>query len=304
MMQKKEGVITRLLSSHYVVLAILPVAMISIQSCASLAKTLFPVMGPVAAAFWRVAIAALLMGILTRAWRSIPTKKAMPVIAIYGGSLISMNALFYCSLVYLPLGVAVGLEFMGPLALALFGSRRFKDGLWVICAVAGLLLLIVEKNSSAPQQNFGPWGIIFGLGAAFCWALYIIYGQKAGLSHGTGVTTWGMMIGSLLCFPFAVGSSGTAFWSFQLFPVILVVAIFSSAIPYTMEMFVLRRLPVKTFGTLMSLEPAVAALSGWVFMGEYLQTTQIIGITLVMIASVGVVNSTKKQEPAQDPASS
>jgi len=260
--------------------------MASFQAGASIAKQLIPIVGAAGTTALRLGISALLLGVAARPWRTVPSRAALPVVLAYGLSLGTMNFVFYNAIRTIPLGIAVGLEFTGPLAVALFGSRRRVDFLWLALAVVGLLFLLPISGTSS---SIDPTGVAFALAAGACWALYIVFGQKAGRAHGASASTWGMLIGACLIVPIGLADAGTALFSPAILPMGLGVAVLSSAFPYTLEMVALRQLSAKTYGTLMSLEPALAALAGLLLLHERLSLTQWLAIGAVMIASVGTV---------------
>jgi inner membrane transporter RhtA len=262
------------------------IAMASFQAGASIAKQLIPIVGAPGTTALRLGISALLLGVAARPWRTIPSRAALPVVLAYGLSLGTMNFVFYNAIRTIPLGIAVGLEFTGPLAVALFGSRRRLDFLWLALAVVGLLFLLPISGTSS---SIDPTGVAFALAAGACWALYIVFGQKAGRAHGTSASTWGMIVGACLIVPVGLADAGTALFSPAILPMGLGVAVLSSAFPYTLEMVALRQLSAKTYGTLMSLEPALAALAGLLLLHERLTLTQWLAIGAVMIASVGTL---------------
>ena len=197
-----------------------------------------------------------------------------------------MNFVFYMALRTIPLGIAVALEFTGPLAVALVGSRRRADFLWIALAVLGLMFLLPLWRT---EGSVDPVGVAFALAAGFCWALYIIFGQKAGRAHGSAASAWGMLIAASFTVPIGLALTGRGILSPAVLPMGFAVAVLSSAFPYTLEMIALRQLATKTFGTLMSLEPAIAALAGLVFLSERLTATQWLAIGAVMVASMGTV---------------
>jgi inner membrane transporter RhtA len=194
-----------------------------------------------------------------------------------------MNVLFYAALRTIPLGVATALEFTGPLAVAILASRRAIDYLWVTLAAGGLLALFPLGSSSA----LDPLGAALALAAGVCWALYIVYGRRAGAEHGLETTAVGMAVAALLVLPAGIASAGASLFSLGIIPIALVVAVLSSALPYTLEMYALPRLPAKTFGTLMSAEPAIGALAGLAILGEQLTTRQWLGVGAIIATSVG-----------------
>jgi inner membrane transporter RhtA len=260
--------------------------MASFQAGASIAKGLIPVIGAPGTTALRLGLSALIVCVVQRPWRSLPSRSAVGVIIVYGLALGTMNFVFYLALRTIPLGIAVALEFTGPLAVALAGSRRRADFLWIGLAVVGLLFLLPIAPT---ERALDPAGVGFALAAGVCWALYIIFGQKAGRAHGASASAWGMVIAAIVTVPVGVALAGRAILSPEVLPMGLAVAVLSSAFPYTLEMLALRQLATKTFGTLMSLEPAVAALAGLVFLNERLTVTQWLAIAAVMIASMGTV---------------
>ena len=262
------------------------IAMISFQIGATFAKQLIPSIGAPGTTALRLGLSALILVVLQRPWRSMPSRAAWPVVLAYGVSLGAMNSVFYLALGRIPLGVAVAIEFVGPLAVAVLGSRRRLDFVWVGLAVVGLSLLLPITPSGAALD---PFGVLCALGAGVGWALYIVFGHKAGKAHGPTASTWGLIIAALLTVPIGLLDAGTKVVDPAILPFGVSVAIFSSALPYTLEMVALRRLSTKTFGTLMSFEPAIAAIAGAVLLHERLTLTQWAAIVAVVTASVGAV---------------
>lgn len=276
---------------------LLLIAIASIQSGASLAKTLFPAIGAQGTVALRVLFAAILLMLIFRPWRVRLTTVGLRSVIVYGIALGCMNLTFYMALRTVPLGVAVALEFTGPLAVALFGSRRPTDFLWVGLAVVGLLLLLPVGGIAA---GIDPVGAAYALTAGVCWALYILFGQKAGAVHGMQTAAWGSLIAAIVVLPIGIHHAGTALLDPAILPVALIVAVLSTALPYSLEMMALTRLPTRTFGTLMSVEPAFAALSGLLFMGEMLTPLQWTAIGAIICASVGTT-ATARRAPASAP---
>jgi inner membrane transporter RhtA len=265
-------------------IALLIIAMASIQTGASLAKGMFPLIGAQGTTALRLIFASVFMLILLRPWRARLTWRTLQTVMIYGIALGCMNLLFYMSLRTVPLGIAVALEFTGPLAVAILASRKALDFAWVALAVVGLLLLIPMGDA---QAGLDPVGVCYALGAGVCWALYILYGQKAGADNGVQTAALGVMIAAVFIAPVGIAHAGTALLDLALIPTAIAVAILSTALPYSLEMVALTRLPARTFGTLMSMEPAIGALSGLVFLHEVLSTTQWLAIGAIIMASVG-----------------
>ncbi|MBV4530862.1 threonine/homoserine exporter RhtA [Pseudomonas sp. SWRI107] len=281
----------RSLASTLFPIALLLIAMASIQSGASLAKGMFPIVGAQGTTALRLIFASVLMLLILRPWRARLDASTLRNVIIYGMALGGMNFLFYMSLRSVPLGVAVALEFTGPLTVALLASRRALDFVWIALAVAGLLLLIPVGQTDTGLDLVGA---LYALGAGVCWALYILYGQRAGAENGIQTAALGVVIAALFVAPIGIVHAGAALLSPALLPVALAVAILSTALPYSLEMVALTRMPARTFGTLMSIEPAFGALSGLLFLGEKLTLWQWLAILAIICASVGATLSMKR----------
>lgn len=278
---------------------LLPVAalvtgMVSLQYGATIAKNLFPVVGAAGTSALRVGFSALILIAVWRPWRRSLARREAGWIALYGITLGVMNLLFYLAIARLPLGPAVAIEFAGPLAIALIASRRTTDFLWIGVAVAGLGLLL----PIAPTSPLDPLGVALALGAALAWALYILFGQRAGRIDGGRAVSLGMLVAALVAAPFGLAEAGAALLAPGVLMAGLLVALLSSALPYSLEMFALRRLDRKSFGVLMSLEPAVAACAGFALLGERLGAVQWLAIGLVIAASAGITATSRR--PAQE----
>ncbi|WP_110350953.1 EamA family transporter [Methylobacterium sp. B4] len=258
--------------------------MVSIQSGAALAKGLFPVVGAAGVTTLRVGFSALILLAVWRPWRRSPERGEIGAIALYGAALGLMNLLFYLALRTIPLGVAVAIEFTGPLAVALFGSRRALDFAWIGLAVLGLGLLLPLGETS----TLDPTGAALALGAGLCWAGYIVFGQRAGRAGGGRAVALGMAVAALVVAPVGIAEAGADLLVPATFGTGLVIAVMSSALPYSLEMFALTRLPRPAFGVLMSLEPAVAALAALALLGERLTLVQWGAIGCIVAASAGI----------------
>jgi inner membrane transporter RhtA len=199
-----------------------------------------------------------------------------------------MNLFFYMALRTLPLGVAVALDFLGPLAIALFGSRRALDLLWVALVLAGLVLLLVLPYRTHAQA-LDPVGVMYALAAAVGWAAYIVLGRRAGAAFGDDAVALGTAIGALVAVPAGIAHAGAALFSLSVLPFAVGVAVLSSALPYSLEMYALTRLPARTIGILFSLEPAIGALLGLMFLDEHLDAFQWLAIAAIIGASIGAV---------------
>ncbi|KMN17158.1 threonine/homoserine exporter RhtA [Pseudomonas helleri] len=275
---------SRSLVSTLLPVGLLLIAMASIQSGASLAKSMFPIVGAQGTTTLRLIFASIIMLLILRPWRAKLTAKSLKTVIVYGIALGGMNLLFYMSLRTVPLGIAVALEFTGPLAVAIFSSRKAIDFVWIGLAITGLLLLIPLGEGA---QGIDLVGTAYALGAGVCWALYILFGQKAGADNGVQTAALGVIIAALFIAPVGIVHAGSALLTPALIPIALAVALLSTALPYTLEMIALTRMPTRTFGTLMSIEPAFGALSGLLFLHEVLSVTQWIAILCIIMASVG-----------------
>jgi inner membrane transporter RhtA len=275
-------------------IALLLAAMASVQAGASIAKTLFPVVGPVGMVAVRIALGTIVLCMIMRPWRARITADTWRPLAVYGVTLGVMNMFYYLALSRLPLGIAVAIEFTGPLAVAVFSSRRLIDFCWIVLAAAGLLLLLPVAHIGV---GIDPLGALYALAAGACWALYIIYGQKAGAVHGTQTVAIGSLISAVVVVPIGLLDRGHALFSSSVLLPGLAVGVLSTALPYTLEMFALTRLPARTFGILMSIEPAFGALIGYVYLHEWLTAAQWAAIALVILASIGATASARQKIP-------
>ncbi|MDT9644751.1 threonine/homoserine exporter RhtA [Pseudomonas sp. JV245A] len=282
----------RSLASTLFPVGLLLIAMASIQSGASLAKSMFPIVGAQGTTTLRLIFASIIMLLLLRPWRAKFTTNTLRTVIIYGMALGGMNFLFYMSLRSVPLGIAVALEFTGPLAVAIYASRKAIDFLWIALAIVGLLLLI---PTGATETAIDLVGAGYALGAGVCWALYILFGQKAGAENGIQTAALGVMIAALFVAPIGIVHAGAALLTPSQIPVALGVAILSTALPYSLEMVALTRMPARTFGTLMSIEPAFGALSGLLFLHEYLSLSQWTAIACIILASVGATMTMRRE---------
>ncbi len=279
---------------------VLLIAMISIQGGAALAKTLFPVVGAPGITALRLGLGTLILCAIFKPWRLRFNRQQFLPLCLYGLALGSMNYSFYLALRTVPLGIAVALEFTGPLALALAGSRRPLDFVWVLLALLGLwLLLPIGKDITSVD----PKGALLAVLAGAFWAVYILAGQRAGAEHGPATVAMGSLIAAVVFVPLGLVYANTGIWALSLIPVAILIAILSSALPYSLEMVALTRLPAKTFGTLMSLEPAMAALSGMLFLGEMLNVVQWAGLVAIILASAGSTLTMRPSKQKIDPVS-
>ncbi|WP_372626112.1 DMT family transporter [Arsukibacterium sp.] len=260
-------------------------AMLTIQSGASLAKQLFPLIGPDGTTALRLGFSAMVLWLVFRPWRAMPRGHDWRAIIVYGLCLGGMNILFYLAIARIPLGIGVALEFTGPLAVALLSSRRKRDLFWVACAIGGILLLLPDMRGN---EALDPVGVLQALAAGGCWAGYILFGKKTGSQASGGITVaLGMTVAALVLVPVGAVTQGMALLTWQVLPLGLLVGILSSAIPYSLEMVALRHMTSQNFSVFMSIEPAIAAMVGFLFLAEFLTLWQWLAIVLVIIASLG-----------------
>ena len=235
-------------------IAVLLIAMLSLQGGASLAKSLFPAVGATGITALRLGFGTLILCIIFKPWRLRFSREQRLPLLMYG------------------------------LALALFGSRRPLDFVWVLLAVIGLWFLLPFGTG---MTAIDPLGAALAVSAGACWAIYILAGQRAGAEHGPATVAIGSLIASVIFVPLGLTFAESGIWTWAVMPIALLVALLSSAIPYSLEMIALTRLPARIFGTLMSLEPAMAAFSGMLFLGETLTGLQWLALLAIIIASAG-----------------
>jgi len=258
-------------------------AVSSVQFGAALAKTLFDEVGPGGTVFLRLLFAAVVLAIVFRPSLRGLARADWRLVLIFGFTLAGMNLAFYESLDRIPLGVAVTFEFVGPLGVAIAGSRRALDLLWVGLAAAGILLL-----SDFGGADLDGLGVALALLAGAFWAAYIVLSARVGQAFESGQgLALAMAAGAVMITPVGVGDGGAELAGAGILALGAGVAILSSAVPYTLEMEALRRMPQGVFGVLMSIEPAMAAFAGFVVLGEDLAARELIAIVLVVAASAG-----------------
>jgi inner membrane transporter RhtA len=280
--------------SVLVSVALITLGMVFTQTGASFAKGLFPLVGPEGATTLRLTLAAIVLVAVFRPWRQRLDRAQWRAVLLYGGVMGAMNLFFYAALASIPLGVAVALEFTGPLAVALAGSRKPLDFAWIVLAVAGLGLLLPLGQT---EGEIGLTGVLLALAAGACWAGYIIFGQRAGTGGGPHITALGVGIAAIIALPFGIATAGTALLDPAILPVALGVALLSSAIPYALDMVALPHIPSRLFGILMSGQPALGALSGFVILHETLSLWQLAGIAAVIVASLGATVTIARTAP-------
>jgi len=267
----------------------------SVQFGSALATTLFDEAGPAGTVLLRTAFAALVLAAVWRPAIRGRGETTWRAVALYGVCLVGMNLCFYESLDRIPLGIAVTLEFVGPLTVAIAGTRSHRDVIWVVLAAAGVVLL-------APGIGDGldALGVAFALTAGGFWGAYILIAARIGRgSAGLGGLSAAMIYATIILVPFGVADAGADLLHPGVLAAGLGVALLSSVLPYTVELEALRRLPERTFGVLLSLEPAVAALVGLIVLDQHLLGREIVAIALVVAASAGALSSTEAVEAPQ-----
>lgn len=264
-----------------------------VQGSASLAKSLFPILGPDGVAAWRLTFSALLLGLIFKPWKKKITKSAWLPLIIYGIAIGIMNVTFYNAIQRIPVGIGIAIELaMGPIAVALFSSRRISDFCWLGLVVLGLYMLLPLHQH---HDVIDPIGIIFAMVSGLCWAMYIIFGKKAGTLYGPGSSAVGILIASFFVFPYGLLTNDIhTMFSPTVLPMALLVAIFASALPYGLEMIALPHISAKTFSMLMSLSPVVGSLSAFIFLHESLTMIQWLAILAIVCSSVGIIFSSQR----------
>lgn len=256
----------------------------SVQLGAAIAKSLFDQLTPTGLVMLRLVFGALILGLLFRPRVRDRSSRELQLALAFGLTLVTMNFCFYQAIDRIPLGIAVTLEFIGPLGIALVGSRRSSDFLWVAMAASGIALLAPGIG----EEGLDPVGVAFAVGAGGLWAAYITLSIHVGRAYSgpTGLVL-AMAVGAVVSLPFGIASAGSALLEPELLAAGLAVAVLSAALPWSLELEALRRLPAHVFGVLMSLEPAIGALVGFVVLGERIGTRAVVAIALVVIASAG-----------------
>jgi len=265
-------------------------AIISVQCGAAIAKTLFPAIGAAGTASIRIGVSAIILLLAYRPNLKAITREQWKIVVPYGLSLGAMNLIFYLAIERIPIGLAVTLEFIGPLLVAIIGSKRLIDYCWILLAAAGIVLIAPWSN-----ERIDPLGVLFALIAGGLWAAYIVLGGKISriMNDGQAVST-GMLFAAVLILPFGFYENGLANLTPKLFGMGVALALLSSAIPFTLEMKALGQLPPRTFSILMSLEPAAASVCAFIFLQENLNFYEILAVVCVVAASVGSTLTAKK----------
>lgn len=275
-----------------VAVSLVVVGLVCQEAGAALATRLFPQAGPLGVVMLRLVFSALLLLLIARPSLRGRSREGWLAVLGFGLVLAVMNGLFYLALERLPLGVTVTIEVLGPLTLSIVASRRASAWLW-----AALALLGVAALAGGGWERLDPVGVLYALGAAASWAFYILASAKVGREFpkldGLALA---MAVGALLALPFGIADAGPALLDPALIGLGAAVAVLSSTIPYALELVALRRLEASAFAILMSLGPATAALAGWVLLGQHLSWLELVGIGLVIAASMGAVRAAAKAE--------
>jgi len=277
-------------------------SMVAYQISASFAKQLFEVLDPLTVVTLRLSFASILIVLMFRSWKII---KRLPYLKwkdllFYSGSVCLMNVLFYASLGKLPQGIAVGLEFLGPLTLALLSIKQKSDYVWVCLAILGVALMVPWQDASA--DNFSYIGAAFALGAGICWAVYIYFGQRVVRQNiGMHALSIAIVLSAMVMLPISAVHNPTALIQTQYWGQALVIALLATAIPYALDLMALKRLSKLSYGTLSSLSPALGALAGWLLLKEQITVLQSIALLCIMIASVGVTfRASRNKDPQSE----
>ena len=276
------------------------VSLVTLCAGTSLAKGLFPFVGAEGTTTYRLVFSTLLLMAFWRPWRRAWTWADVPILVLFGATLGLMNLLFYNAIKTVPFGLAIAVEFTGPLAVALWSSKKPLDFVWIVLAVAGMGLILPLGNASGADMQaaaIDPMGIAYALAAGACWAVYIVVGQRVADRIGAFATPMGMLVAALLVTPVGISVAGSSLLNPEWMLAGLGIALLSSAIPYSLEMYSLKHLPKQTFSILLSLEPAVGALAGWLVLSEQLSMHQLGAIGLIMAASMGSAMTAGQRVP-------
>ncbi|WP_130803475.1 EamA family transporter [Acinetobacter ihumii] len=264
-------------------------SMMCYQISASFAKQLIAVLDPLTVTLLRLCFASVLVIFMFRSWKILSRLSDLKWRDLlgYSGALGLMNVLFYMSLGKLPQGIAVGLEFIGPLGLALLSIQQRRDYVWVLCAILGIALMVPWQQ--AAQANFSLVGAACALGAGLCWALYIYFGHKVVRQNiGMHALSIAICLSALVLLPIGAVQHPDHLLQTQYWDKALLIAILATAIPYALDLFALKRLTKLSYGTLSSLSPALAALAGLLLLNEKISVLQWMALGCIMLASIGV----------------
>jgi len=276
-------------------------SMLSYQVSASFAKQLMQALDPFTVVTLRLSFASILVVLMFRSWKIIqrlPYLKWRDLL-FYSAAVCVMNVLFYASLGKLPQGIAVGLEFLGPLTLALLSIKHKGDYIWVGLAIAGIVLMVPWQDAQA--HNFSYIGAACALGAGICWAFYIYFGQRVARQNmGMHALSIAIVLSTLILLPINSIRNPEAMLQFQYWPQALMIALLATAIPYALDLMALKRLSKLSYGTLSSLSPALAAIAGMLLLKEHITLWQTLALICIMTASVGVTYRASRTAPESD----
>ncbi|MBE9062363.1 DMT family transporter [cf. Phormidesmis sp. LEGE 11477] len=279
-------------------IGLLLLSILSVQFGSALAKSLFDDLGPWGVVFLRVAFSALILFAVGRPRFNATVRQNFTAILTYGIVLTTMNSLFYAAIDRIPLGIAISLEFTGPLGLSVLKSQRWLDSLWAVLALAGIVLLTPITGAA-----LDPLGMVFALAAGLCWAIYIVLAVKVGsVLPGVEGLTWGLLVGTVMLLPIGVITTGSALLNPRLLGLGAGVALLSSMLPYSLEMVALRSLPIRVFGVMLSLEPMAGVVAGFLILGETLSARSLLACLLVSIAAGGAAQFQSAPPPPLPPA--
>lgn len=264
------------------------------QGGAALAKSLFPILGPQGTAALRLVFGAAMLLAYVQPWRTWPTRPAILPLLGLGAATAGAILFFYLAIGRIPLGMAISLQFLGPLTVAVAGSRRPRDFLWAALAALGVWALV---GRSLAEARVDPIGIACAAAAGTCWASYILLGRSASRTFGRSTPALAVSIAALIVLPVGVAHAGAALLTPSVIPLALLIALVSAAIPFSLELYAMPRIPARTFAVLTSLEPAFGAMFGFVVLGERLAGVQLLGVGAVIAAAAGAAWSTAR-EPA------
>ncbi|MDZ4372888.1 MAG: EamA family transporter [Phenylobacterium sp.] len=284
----------RILSAVLPVLAVIG-ATAAFQVGAALAKGLFPILGPQGTVTLRVVLGALMLAAMLRPWRRWPVgAPRLPILGL-GAATAGATLFFYLAIERLPQGVAIALQFLGPLAVAMIGSRRALDLVWAALAAVGVWCLV--GAGGVDGRPLDPLGVLFALAAAASWAAYILWGRAASAAFGAATPAVALAIAALIVTPVGVAHSGAALLQPEHLPLAALVALVSTAIPFVLEMYALPRMPARTFAILTSLEPAFGALFGLLLLSEILGASHVVGLAAVIAAAAGAALTSAPRPP-------
>lgn len=265
-------------------------AIVSIQVGSALAAQLFPALGALGTVAWRLAFAALMLLLVSRPRPDFSNRSAVVAVVVFGLAIAAMNALFYLAIERVPLGVVVAVEFLGPLGLAAWTARRWRERVWVALALLGVVLVTPVDGT-----GYDALGLLFAALAGIGWAGFVLLSTRVGACYpGNSGIALGMAVGALLLAPMAIASAPVLFTRFDVLATMLAVAVFSTALPFSLEFHALRRVSPTVYGTLIALEPAAATVAGAWLLDQAPSAMALLAVGLVTLAAIG---STLSREP-------